>query len=122
MIFQDTFDAIRDAQRRAGDDGIVMLRIARSPVQEMLYQMKGLEQFAVDYQERRDLFDGLHATMAKLYEFAAESPAEILQLGDNIHSDVVGRERFRRYLMPEYAKIMARIKGTSKPLAVHMDG
>jgi hypothetical protein len=126
MIFRDNFDAIREAQRRVGGDGIVLLRIAKSPVQEMLYQMMGLEQFAVDYQERRDLFDSLHATMVKryeeLYDFAAESPAEILQLGDNIYSDVVGRERFRRYLMPEYKKIVARIAGTGKRLAVHMDG
>jgi hypothetical protein len=126
MRFRDNFDAIREAQRRVGGDGVVMLRIAKSPVQEMLYQMMGLEQFAFDFQERRDLFDSLHATMVKryeeLYDFAARSPADILQLGDNIYSDVVGRERFQRYLMPEYAKIMARIKGTGKLLAVHMDG
>ncbi|MBS1116926.1 MAG: Uroporphyrinogen decarboxylase, partial [candidate division NC10 bacterium] len=126
MVFRDNVPAFREAQRRVGTDGIVLLRIAKSPVQEMLYQMMGLERFAFDYQERRDLFDSLHAAMAtryeELYEFAAESPAEILQLGDNIYSDVVGRERFQRYLMPEYAKIMARIKGTGKLLAVHMDG
>jgi hypothetical protein len=126
MVFRDNVEAIREAQRRVGGDGIVLLRIAKSPIQEMLYQMMGLEQFALDYQERRDLFDSLHATMAQryaeLYEFAAASPVEILQLGDNIYSDVVGRERYRTYLMPEYAKIMARIRGTGKLLAVHMDG
>ena len=126
MVFRDNFDAIREAQRRVGSDGIVLLRVAKSPVQEMLYQMMGLEQFAFDYQERRDLFDSLHATMVKryeeLYDFAAESPVEILQLGDNIYSDMVGRERFQRYLMPEYEKIMARLRGRGKLLAVHMDG
>jgi len=126
MRFRDNFDAIREAQRRVGGDGVVMLRIAKSPIQEMLYQMMGLEQYAFDYQERRELFDSLHATMTKryeeLYDFAARSPAEILQLGDNIYSDMVGRERFRQYLMPEYAKITARIRGTGKLLAVHMDG
>lgn len=126
MLFQDNAPAIREAQRRVGTDGLVMLRIAKSPVQEMLYQLMGVEQFAVDSQERRDLFDSLHATMAKryeeLYEFAAGSPVEILQLGDNIHSDMVGRERYQKYLMPEYAKITSRLRGTGKLLAVHMDG
>jgi len=126
MVFQDNFDAVREAQRRVGTDGLVLLRIAKSPIQEMLYQLVGLEQFAFDYQEHRDRFDSLHATMVKryeeLYEFAATSPAEILQLGDNIYSDMVGRERYRKYLMPEYAKIMARLRGTGKLLAVHMDG
>lgn len=126
MVFRDNGEAIREAQRRVGTDGLVMLRIAKSPLQEMLYLLMGLEQFAVDYQERRELFDSLHATMVaryeELYEFAAVSPAEILQLGDNIYSDMVGRERYQRYLMPEYAKITARLRGTGKLLAVHMDG
>jgi hypothetical protein len=126
MVFRDNSAAIREAQRRVGTDGLVLLRIAKSPVQEMLYQLMGLEQFAADYQERRDLFDSLHVTMAtryeELYEFAAASPVEILQLGDNIYSDVVGRERFQKFLMPEYAKITSRLKGTGKLLAVHMDG
>ncbi len=126
MVLSDNFDAIREAQRRVGGDGLVMLRIAKSPVQEMHYQMMGLERFACDYQEHRDLFDSLHTTMAKryeeLYELAARSPVEILQLGDNIYSDMIGRERYRRYLMPEYAKLKARLEGTGKLLAVHMDG
>ena len=126
MVFRDNFDAIREAERRVGGDGIVMLRIAKSPVQEMLYQMMGLERFAFDYHERRDLFDSLHATMLRryeeLYDFAAGSPVEILQLGDNITSDMVGKERFRNYLMPEYRKVMTRLQGTGKKLAVHMDG
>jgi hypothetical protein len=126
MVFQDNVAAIREAQRRVGTDGLVMLRIAKSPLQEMLYQLMGLEQFAADYLDRRELFDSLHATMVKRYEelyvLAAESPVEILQLGDNIYSDMVGRERYRKYLMPEYAKIAGRLQGTGKLLAVHMDG
>ena len=126
MVFRDNVEAFREAQRRVGTDGLVMLRIAKSPIQEMLYQLMGVERFAVDYQERRDLFDSLHAAMVaryqELYELAATSPAEILQLGDNIYSDMVGRERYHAYLMPEYAKITARLRGTGKLLAVHMDG
>ena len=126
MVFQDNFDAIREVQRQLGTDGLLMLRVAKSPIQEMLYQIMGLERFASDYRERRDLFDSLHATIAKryeeLYEFAARSPVEILQLADNIYSDMVGRERYRRYLMPEYAKLKTRLEDTGKVVAVHMDG
>jgi hypothetical protein len=120
MVFQDNLDAIREGERRVGDDGVVFVRIAKSPVQDMLYTYLGLERFAEDYQDRRDLFDSLHATMVKryaeLYDLAAETPVTFLQLGDNIYSDMVGRERYQNYLMPEYAKIMARIAGTRKRL------
>jgi len=125
-IYRDNYEVIRESQRRMGTDGIVIVRVAKSPIQEMLYQMMGMERFAEDYHLQRGLFDSLHATMVKryaeLYDLAAESPVEILQLGDNITSDVVGRERFRNYLMPEYKKLMKRLTGTGKKLAVHMDG
>jgi len=125
-IYHDNFEAIREAQRRVGGDGIVLVRVAKSPIQEMLYQLMGYEQFAIDYHEQRAAFDSLHAVMAKryeeLYDLAARSPVEILQLGDNLSSDVVGKDRYRNYLMPEYRKIMALLTGTGKKLAVHMDG
>lgn len=124
--YLDNYDSIREARRRVGDDGIVLVRIAKSPIQEMLYQMMGYEQFALEFAFNRDQFDSLHALMleryAELYDIAAAAPVEILMLGDNITSDVVGGDRFRRYLLPEYAKIHRRLAGTGKILAVHMDG
>ena len=125
-IYHDNYQEIREAQRRMGSDGIVIVRVAKAPIQEMLYQMMGLERFALDYHERRDLFDSLHATMreryGELYDLAASSPVEIIQLADNITADVVGRQRFRNYLMPEYKRLKERLAGGGKKLAVHMDG
>jgi len=125
-VYRDNLEVIREARRRLGEDGVVMVRVAKAPLQEMLYQLMGYEQFAVDYLEHRDRFDSLHATLAKryteLYQLAAETPVEIVQLGDNVSSDVVGRERFRRYLMPEYARLRECLRAACKRLAVHMDG
>jgi hypothetical protein len=126
MHFEENRNAFREAQRRVGEDGLVFARIPRTPVQEMLYQLMGLDRFAADYQERRDLFDSLFAVMAKryreIYNLAAAAPAEIVWCADNIYSDMIGPERFRRYIAPEYATISALIRGTDKLLAVHMDG
>jgi len=125
-IYRDNYATIRESQRRMGNDGIVIVRVAKGAIQEMLYQMMGMERFALDYHERRDLFDSLYAAMVRrygeLYDLAAGSPAEILQLADNITADVVGRERFRNYLMPEYRRLKERLAGSGKKLAVHMDG
>ncbi|MHB1414608.1 MAG: uroporphyrinogen decarboxylase family protein, partial [Chloroflexota bacterium] len=116
----------REAQRRLGSDGLVIVRLFKSPIQEMLYQMMGMEQFGMDYYFHRDLFDSLHAVMLEryneMYDMAVDSPVEVVQLGDNITSDVVGEERYRRYLMPVYTSLKAKLAGTGKQLAVHMDG
>jgi uroporphyrinogen-III decarboxylase len=125
-VYHDNYGAIREAQRQTGDDGIVLVRVGKSPLQEILYQMMGYEQFAVDYYYNRELLDDLHAAMVnryqELYALAANAPVEILQLADNITADVIGAERFRTYLMPEYVKLKTHLKGTGKLLAVHMDG
>lgn len=125
-VYKDNYDAIRETDRRLGSDGICLVWVAKSPIQEMLYQMMGMERFALDYHQRRDLFDSLHHTMVRryreIYELAADAPVPVLQLGDNVTSDVVGHERYRNYLMPEYRYIKGRLAGTGKLLAVHMDG
>jgi len=125
-LYHDNLAAIRQAQEMLGGDGLVILRVAKGPIQEILYQMTGLERFSVDLYEHRDLVDSLHDVMVKryddLYNLAAEAPVEILQSADNITSDVVGRKRFRQYCMPSYERYMRRLEGTGKLLAVHMDG
>jgi hypothetical protein len=125
-IYRSNYDAIREVQESVGDNGIVIVRVGKSPIQEMLYKMLGYERFAIDYYENRELLDSLHATMVRrfreLYDLAAEAPVEILLMGDNIAADVIGPDRFRNYLMPEYALLKTRLAGTGKLVAVHMDG
>ena len=125
-LYRDNLDAIRAAQQALGGDGLVMVRVAKGPIQEILYQMTGLERFAIDYYERRACIDSLYAVMVErydeLYELAAAAPVEILQSADNITSDVVGVERFQRYCVPCYERHMRSLAGSGQRLAVHLDG
>ncbi len=125
-VYHDTYTHLRELRRRIGEDGLVYVRLAKSPVQEMLYQMMGRERFSFDYYDRRDLFDSLHETMVgrfrELYDLAAGAPVELILLGDNISSEVVGTDRFLTYLAPVYRELHARLSGTGKLLAVHADG
>ena len=126
MVFHDNYEFLNEANRRIGGDGLVYVRIAKSPIQEMLYQMMGYERFSIDYYEHRDLFDSLNNTMLKrygeLFDLAAAAPVEILLMADNITADVVGSERFRNYCVPVYEMLRNHIRGTDKKFAVHMDG
>ena len=130
-LYRDNYPAIRAAQQALGGDGLVMVRVAKGPIQEILYQMTGLERFAIDYHERRACIDSLYAVMVQrydeLYELAAGAPAagtrvEILQSADNITSDVVGVERFERYCVPCYERYTRSLARTGQRLAVHLDG
>jgi uroporphyrinogen-III decarboxylase len=125
-IYHDNYQAIRAAQEALGGDGLVMVRVAKGPIQEILYQMTGLERFAIDFYERREFIDSLYDVMVgrydELYDLAAGAPVEILQSADNITSDVVGVERFERYCVPCYERHKRSIACTGKRLAVHLDG
>jgi uroporphyrinogen-III decarboxylase len=125
-VYHDNYAAIRAAQQALGGDGLVMIRVAKGPIQEILYQMAGMERFSIDYYERRECIDSLYDVMVQrydeLYALAAEAPVEILQSADNITSDVVGIERFERYCVPCYERHQKSIAGAGKHLAVHLDG
>ena len=125
-IHRDNYQAIREAQEALGDEGLVIVRVGKGPLLEILYGMMGLERFSIDLYERPELIDSLYDLMVQrydeFYDLAAESPAEILQAADNIPADVVGLERYRRYCMPLYERHMRRLVGTGKRLVVHMDG
>ena len=125
-IYHDNYAAIRAAQEALGGDGLVMIRVAKGPIQEILYQVTGLERFSIDYYERRECIDSLYEVMVQrydeLYELAAGTPVQILQSADNITSDVVGIERFNTYCVPCYERHQRSLAGTGKRLAVHLDG
>ena len=126
VVYSDNYAAIRQAQLLLGEDGLVFVRVAKGPIQEMLYQMMGMERFSIDLHEHLDLVDSLYSVMVQrydeLYALAAGAPVEILQAADNITSDVVGNERFRKYCMPSYERQMQAIEGSGKRLCVHIDG
>ena len=127
MVFHDNYEAIARTDAELGADGIVMVRVGKGPIQEILYQLAGLERFSLDLADYPELVDSLYQTMLRrwdeLYELAAGSPAQIFQAADNISSIVVGQDRYRRYCMPgyeRYARILA--SGGKKLFLVHMDG
>ncbi|HUV08834.1 MAG TPA: uroporphyrinogen decarboxylase family protein [Spirochaetia bacterium] len=124
--YHDNFEALNQSIRRIGDDGLVYVRIAKSPIQEILYQMAGVERFSYDSYDCPERIDSLHEAMLtryeELFELAAGSPVEIVLLGDNITGDIVGKERFRKYLLPVYSRAKHWLEGTGKRLASHMDG
>jgi hypothetical protein len=85
----------------------------------------GLEQFSVEWAERRDqllrLYDALTEDRRKIYPIVAESPALIANYGGNVSPEVMGRERFERYILPHYNEAAEILHAHGKLLGVHFD-
>lgn len=120
--YEDYFSAIKSI----GDIGAVIGNVDRSPIQQMLVMYMGPEQFAIGYYENRDLFDSLYNALAEkyreLYRISAESPSDYFTYGDNITSDMIGLERFVKYVIPCYNEFADMLHAKGKKLGVHMDG
>jgi len=114
------------AEETMGEDGIVVLGTPRSPLQSMLLELMGYTKFSVDYYTHRSEFDDLYAVFSRkqleLYKVVADSPAEIVILGDNINGDVTSPRLFERYCMPFYQEVARILHEKGKIFGVHCDG
>jgi hypothetical protein len=125
--YRGNYEAFRRAQEQAGGDVILMSDdLAYSPLQEIIYRIMGISQFAVEWAERRDevlkLYDALTEDRRKMYSLVAESPALLVNYCGNISPEVVGLQRFEKYILPHYDELAEILHRRGKLLGVHFDG
>jgi hypothetical protein len=120
-----TYQAFEARQRMLGGDSFPWVSMHYSPLLEILYDLMGIEQFSLQWAENRDrlihLYDVLLEDKRKLYPLAAESPALLVQYCGNVTPEVVGLERFERYVLPAYNEAAEALHAHGKLLAVHLD-
>ena len=124
--YTPTYDEMRQAAERLGEDGVVIGNLGYSPMQQLIVMDMGTERFAIDWYERRhlvlELYQVINERRREQYQLAAASPAEFFIYGDNITCEIIGRERFERYVMPCYNECAEVLHAQGKRLGVHMDG
>jgi len=125
-IYSPNYENFLEIEKDMGEDGYVAGNLYYTPMQEMIILLMGPERFAIDFYEHPELIDSLYKTMLikqrEWYQIAAESPAEIIWYGDNITSEIIGLERFQKYVVNCYNELSSYLHPKGKLLAVHMDG
>ena len=110
----------------AGEQGIVLGQIGRTPFQEVQIDMAGLERFSIDLaDECPEMFELLELmTAQKLEDFrlAIDGPAQYIKLWENLSIETMGPSIFRRHVVPVYHRIFDILAGSDKHLLVHYDG
>lgn len=119
---------IEQAKEWLGDDGIVIAGLPHSPMQKLMIDWVGSEsgRFFIHYFRYHDKVEELYETLDKsyepLYEIAANSPADMVNFGDNIDGILVNPKIFQRYFMSVYEKCASVLHEKGKIMASHMDG
>ncbi len=118
--------AVASAQRALGEDGLVLCRLMRSPLQRLLAEWLGLEglsyALADSPRELDRLLTRLAACDQPALRIAAASPAEAVWSAENLTGDVVGPELFARYLAPYYRQAAGLFRPAGKLYGAHFDG
>lgn len=125
-LFRKNYDSFLRIKENLGDDGVVMARIDRSPLQKMLIELAGPERLFLDLYDNRDLVEDLLCSIEKkldeAYKLTAGSPAEVIWQPDNITGDMTEPRLFEKYCLPFYNKQGKLFHQHNKAYVVHMDG
>ena len=113
------------AEEEIGDDGIAIIFLGYTAWQRAWIELAGPERAVIDFHMKLDgvqEFIDLHKRWhTRLAEFAADSPAKFVDIGENI-SDMTSPNYYREFCKPIYEIYSKNFEGTGKVLGVHMDG
>jgi uroporphyrinogen-III decarboxylase len=124
-VYHADYDAYHVASERLGGDGYVLPHMGYSPLMLMLEYWLGLERFSMDLVDHPDPFFSLYETLCtkqrELYEIYSESPAEVVLYCGNVVGNVVGLERFEKYIVSCLDECAKQFHAAGKLLGTHLD-
>ncbi len=124
-VYGPADEAFRRAEEWMGEDVILRGGLGSNPLHRIMGWM-GLETFAVEWHERRDEVLKLEAAMRErkreVYRIVADSPITHANYGGNEVPEVMGRERFRDFVLPLLQEAAEAFHAKGKLLGSHLDG
>ncbi|NPV08943.1 MAG: hypothetical protein HPY83_13400 [Anaerolineae bacterium] len=119
------YRAYDDAVAGDGGDIVERVRLGWSPLQEIIYEIIGVERFAYEWADRRlqvlRLYEALADDFRVRCEVAAESPAASVICDGNVSAEVMGRPRFEEYVLPHWNHCADVMHRRGKHVGAHLD-
>jgi len=126
QIHEPNYEAFTKAEQAFGEDAILRAGIGLTPLHEIMIHWMGVETFAVEWAERRDeilkLYDAMVEQHRRIWPLVAKGPALHANYGGNEVPEVMGLERFEKYVIPLYNEAGEIFHKHGKLLGAHLDG
>ncbi len=126
MTFSPRWDRYNAWADSAGDIGVIYGMVGYSAMGYLLNYWMGVEGVmyaAVDWPDTmHDVVDQINSALLKCVDVFAQSPAEVVFMGDNFSSDLQPPSFFEEWSKPYYVEAINRLHGAGKYVAVHIDG
>ncbi len=124
--YREQFDRYRKWVEYVGDNGVVYLPVGYSAMGQIMNYWMGIENTvyaAIDTPELlAEVVETINRNNLELIDLAAESPAEVILMGDNFSGDIQPPDFFRRWSRCYYLEAITRLQRKGKFVAVHIDG
>ena len=124
--FSPKWDNYRAWVTEVGDHGVVYLSPGYSAMGYLLNYWMGVQSVAyalVDYPDALgEVVNAVNANNLELIDLLAQSPAEIIVMGDNFSSDIQPPGFFSKWSAVYYEEAVRRLHAAGKFVAVHIDG
>jgi len=125
-IYKPCYENFSEAEKELGQDGVVFSWVGYTPIMQLIVEFMGFQKLAVDlYRHREELEDLISVIDKRLEEICfivADSPAEIIKVGDNTDSMLINPKLFRDFCLPYFKKYIKILRSKDKIVMSHMDG
>ncbi len=124
--FVPHWERYREWKSAVGDVGVVYMPVGYSAMGHLFNLWMGIEGAIMATYEwtetMREVVDRVNANLLNLVDLLADSPAEIVIMGDNFSSDLQPPHFFAEWSRRFYEEAIRRLHGAGKSVCVHIDG
>jgi len=112
--------------KQVGPWGLVFPTVSRTPIQSILVDLAGLEQFSYHLADLEEEMMALHEALLREYreivEIVAEGPGRFVAGLENFTAETIGPARYERFLLPVYKSYLPMLHEAGKIIGTHYDG
>lgn len=123
---EPAYDVFLELERSIAPHGIPLIAAGRTPIQTILVDYAGLENFAYhlfDLQaEVLELYEALLQLFRRVVELVAAGPGCFVSVLENFTAETLGPRRYADLLLPVYEQLFPALQSAGKIVGVHYDG
>lgn len=126
MRIEPNYQAYLDFAASQPEYVIVHPDVGPSPMQKIIVDLAGLEQFVYHLADYNDavmgLFEAYRTQFKRICEITADGPGMYISCPESYSTETMGPARFKKWLLSVYEECFPMIRATGKIVGTHFDG
>ena len=120
------YDGFLETEKGIAPYGIALAVTGRTPMQTILVDLVGLENFSFHLYdlepEMMALYEALLDRYRRIVEVVAGGPGRFVSVLENFTAETLGPKRYGQFLLPVYEELFPILHGEGKVIGTHYDG